>query len=80
MLVTSPAKYANHACEPNSRINDNLEIETVCPVKKGQEFNFFYNEGTAEEIWDDAWTFQCQCGSDICQGMVDRYRPRPMRQ
>lgn len=74
MFVQSAAKYSNHSCDPNCVINDILELETVRNVKKGDELTFLYNAGSEDDEWDPVWTFQCQCSSQKCQGMIDRYR------
>jgi hypothetical protein len=81
MLVPeTPAQFANHSCDPNSYINDLMEIVTSRPVKHGEEITISYNwiyEGRQDAAWDDRWTFQCKCGSPHCQGLINKYVPRP---
>lgn len=77
MLVpTSDARYMNHSCEPNCKINDDLTVETVREVHAGEELTFCYNitrDGEDPGSWDPRWTFTCRCGSPRCQGVVDKY-------
>jgi hypothetical protein len=76
----TPARYANHSCDPNSYVNDFLEIATSRPVKRGEEITYSYNwiyEGRQDATWDDRWTFHCKCGSPRCQGLINKYVPYP---
>ena len=81
MLVPeTPAQYANHSCDPNSYVNDLLEIVMSRPVNRGEEITYSYNwiyEGRQDASWDDRWTFQCKCGSPRCQGLINKYVPHP---
>ncbi|MEX2683014.1 MAG: SET domain-containing protein-lysine N-methyltransferase [Candidatus Sigynarchaeota archaeon] len=80
IIPETPAKFANHSCDPNSYVNDLMEIVTSRPVKRGEEITFSYNwiyEGRPDAAWDDRWTFQCKCGSPRCQGLINKYVPAP---
>jgi hypothetical protein len=75
LLANTPAIYANHCCSPNAQLTDNQEIEAIRPIHQGEEVGFIYSRGTAEEKWDPAWTFFCQCGAKNCQGWINGYKP-----
>ncbi len=75
------ARYANHSCDPNCRIDDRLRIVTKRPVAAGEELTYSYvlvdrdhYERCPEAFfWHERWTFDCMCGSPNCIGRVDRY-------
>src|SRR5271157_3472030 len=81
VIVETPARYANHSCDPNCDINDDLEIVTIKPVRAGEELTISYNVISEESydytkwdyFWDTRWTFKCQCGNANCQGIIDKY-------
>jgi hypothetical protein len=86
LVPESDARYVNHSCAPNCHVVDSLEVITLQPVPQGTELTIFYNDLTMAEfvtpsssnLWDKRWTFQCQCGSKECMGLVDRYIARPL--
>lgn len=75
------ARYINHSCDPNCKINDEDEVVAIKPIKAGEEISFDYASVSKEEwdrdpgafFWDDRWSFDCQCGSTNCHGRIDRY-------
>ncbi len=81
LIPKTNARFINHACDPNCTINDQQEVFTIRPVKKGEELTFSYNEidreyylqHAQEYFWDERWTFQCQCGAAKCLGRIDGY-------
>ena len=61
--------YLNHACRPNTRIRiepDELLVETVVPVRAGDELTFFY----PSTEWDMARPFRCCCDAPDCLGRI----------
>lgn len=74
LITQSDAKYSNHCCKPNCYL-DGLVLKTFKDVKKDEELTWIYNKGDESEQWEDEWTFDCKCGAENCQGMIDRYRP-----
>ena len=72
------AIYANHSCDPNCIIDDDLHIVTIRPVKKGEELTYSYNilekgEKTEDFFWDPRWNFECKCNSKKCRKNIDTY-------
>ncbi|MFA6419832.1 MAG: SET domain-containing methyltransferase [archaeon] len=79
VVSKTDAIRANHSCDPNCEVDDELNIVTIKEVKKGEELTFSYNpleEGQNHEdyFWDPRWNFECKCGSKKCQKNIDRYR------
>jgi SET domain len=57
----------NHSCDPNAFFDTTRKhLIAVRPIKEGEQFTFFYP--SAE--WDMDQSFQCQCGSKNCIGMI----------
>lgn len=81
LIPHTDARFVNHACEPNCTVDDELNIVTLQPVAKGQEFTICYNRARRSEFianpqaffWDPRWSFECKCGSPRCQGFIDGY-------
>jgi hypothetical protein len=76
MLPETDSKYINHSCNPNCIIDENLQIRTIRDVKKGEELTIIYNVVNENEnpgVWDPKWTFKCQCKSENCQAIIDKY-------
>jgi hypothetical protein len=70
---------ANHACEPNCEIDDDLNIITLKKVKKDEELTYIYNKLEDDEkvedfTWDERWNFECKCGSKKCQKLINGYK------
>lgn len=69
---------ANHSCNPNCMIDDDLNIITIKPIKKDEELVYSYNllydeEEESDFVWDEKWNFECKCNSINCQKNIDRY-------
>ncbi len=75
LVPTNECMFANHSCEPNCEVNDNLEIVTIRPVVQSEELSFDYAlcEDEEELEWDSEWDFECKCNSSKCRGKIDRY-------
>ena len=76
LAASNDAMYANHSCEPNCEVDDDLNIVTIKPVKEGEELCFDYAvtyDGEHPYPWQPEWTFNCKCGSPKCRGMIDKY-------
>jgi hypothetical protein len=73
LIPTSSARYANHSCRANCRVNDDLEVVTVRAACAGEELTISYNTVYPGEVpppWDARWNFRCLCGAEACQGFV----------
>jgi hypothetical protein len=73
LIPHSSARYANHSCAANCRVNDELEVITIRPARAGEELTISYNTvypGETPPAWDDRWNFHCLCGAEACQGFV----------
>ena len=69
---------ANHSCNPNCMVDDDLNLITIKRIKKGEELKYSYNllndgEKASDFFWDDRWNFECKCSSKNCQKKIDRY-------
>ncbi len=77
LVPTNDAMFANHSCNPNCEVNDELEIVTIKPVKKGEELVYDYAICDDDEQdlmeWNHEWDFKCKCGASNCRGNIDRY-------
>jgi hypothetical protein len=81
MIPSTAARYANHSCDPNCMIDDQLRLVTIRPVAAGDELTYsyiladrgHYERSETDFFWDERWTFDCRCGSPDCVGRVDRY-------
>jgi hypothetical protein len=69
LLPLSNARYADHSCQPSCALDDQLRVVLVRNVQAGQPLTFLYNHGHETDEWDPLWSFSCQCGSPICQGI-----------
>jgi SET domain-containing protein len=81
------ARWANHSCEPNCRAvlvehgrdprKDEIHIETLRPIKAGEELTFDY--GITLDVRHTArlkalWA--CRCGAASCSGTLLRPKKR----
>lgn len=69
-----PCKYINHSCDPNCEAvieEDRIFIETLRPIKAGEELVYDY-----QFILDEPHTaaakrlYPCYCGSPKCRGTI----------
>jgi len=76
VIPNTSARYINHSCDPNCKINDDMEVVTMRPVKQGEELTISYNvidKKWIDATWDSRWDFICACNSPICQGVINKY-------
>lgn len=80
MIYKTNARYANHSCDPNCFVGDDLKIVTIKGVKAGEELTYSYNTYIEEDecvedfFWDPRWNFECKCGSKNCQKVINGYK------
>ncbi len=60
--------HLNHSCDPNIGIRGQISFVTIRPVKAGEELAFDYAMGD-----HDDWEMTCQCGADMCRGVISGY-------
>jgi uncharacterized protein len=71
------AQYVNHSCGPNSKIvkkNRKLFLVAIQAILNGEEIVFDYSTTLAS---NDIWSMKCNCGSDMCRGVVKRFSLLP---
>ena len=82
LIPRSSARYINHGCDPTCRVLDGShEVVTLRDVRRGEELTITYNvidwddfvSHPDDYVWDDAWSFDCQCSAPGCQRRIDRY-------
>ena len=76
MLPETNSKYINHSCNPNCIIDEMLQVCTIREVKMGEELTISYNTVYQNEdpgYWDSRWSFKCECKSEKCQGIINKY-------
>jgi SET domain-containing protein len=80
-VITNDVVFANHACDPNCRLDD-AGLVALRDITPSEQLTFNYNLFPAERQsdpeedwwWDPLWSFDCACGSQNCQGRIDGYR------
>jgi hypothetical protein len=66
-LMPAYLECVNHSCDPNSFFDTTKRLFiAVKPIKKGEEFTFFYPSSE----WDMDQAFQCTCHSEGCLGLI----------
>lgn len=70
--LDAPARWANHACDPNCGIRA-CRFVALHDIAQGEELTWDYSTTMDERYW----TMQCQCGSPTCRGVVDDFRTLP---
>lgn len=69
VLCESPFLYSNHSCNPNCAINNNLQLFTLCTIKKDEELFWDYSTSMLERHW----TMKCSCGQNNCRKVVSDF-------
>ena len=66
ILCQPPFLYSNHSCEPNSGLNENMELVSLKKIGAGEEIFWDYSTSMLERHW----TMNCLCGSKNCRKTV----------
>ena len=74
ILLTPPAVYANHSCNPNAGIERNRRLVAIGPIAPEEEIRFDYSTTMAENFW----TMPCRCGAPNCRGIVTDFTYLPL--
>ncbi len=61
-LMQPPEKFANHSCEPNTRVKNRGDV-AIKNIKKGEEITSDYRKSGQV-------SFLCKCGSKNCRRMI----------
>jgi hypothetical protein len=72
-----PVKYVNHHCEPNTGLNNGVELIALRDIGEGEEIRFDYSTCMGEENW----TMECKCGSPHCRHLIADFAllPAPLQ-
>ena len=63
LLQQEPERYANHSCDPNTKVEDNADV-AIKDIKKGEEITSDYSVANIQKH------FACNCGSKKCRGYI----------
>lgn len=66
ILCEPPFLYSNHSCNPNSAINEHLELFALKNINAGEEIFWDYSTSMLERHW----TMKCHCGENNCRGII----------
>ena len=64
VLFSSPGKYVNHSCNPNTKAINKCDV-AIRQIKKGEEITADY---IAEKV--PGLNMKCKCGSKKCRGII----------
>ena len=67
--VSSPAKYLNHSCNPNSGFFNDTILVALHDIEQYEEIRFDYSTTMSENLW----TMRCHCGSNDCRGVIEDF-------
>jgi uncharacterized protein len=68
--LIEPGCYANHSCDPNAGIRDDIDLVAIADISPNAEIRYDYST-TMDE---DFFTMPCRCGSSICRGIVTDFK------
>jgi uncharacterized protein len=66
------ARYANHSCEPNCGITDEIWITAMQDIAQDAELTWDY-----AMTEDNDWSMECGCGTPNCRKLITGYRDLP---
>ncbi len=61
-----PSCYANHSCDPNAGIQNDVDLVAIKKVHKGEEIRYDYSTTMDER----SFKMRCECGSPSCRRIV----------
>ncbi len=68
-----PFYLFNHSCNPNCGINENMELVTIRPVKKGEELCWDFSTSMMER----SWKMKCNCKEKNCRSVIQDFDTLP---
>ncbi len=77
IYLKEPGRIANHSCNPNAGIKDDIKLVAIRDIPKGEEIRWDYSTSMDE----DYWTMKCRCGEKNCRRVIKdfKYLPRDLR-
>ncbi|MCR4295306.1 MAG: SET domain-containing protein-lysine N-methyltransferase [Elusimicrobia bacterium] len=66
LYVDPPARFLNHACDPNAGLRDAVTLAAIRAIPAGTEIRFDYSTS----VPDESWALDCRCASPLCRGRV----------
>jgi len=74
VLDYSPASYVNHSCDPNAYVEfktlSKRYLIALKPIRKGEEITKDYTLEAIDQIDNETWILNCNCGSKDCRKKV----------
>lgn len=68
-----PARFINHACQPNCEVTAGLEVRARRAIRAGEELTIDYSSVV---LWEP-WTMPCGCGKRLCRTTVRAWTESP---
>lgn len=68
-----PARFVNHACQPNAEVTRGLEVRARRAIAPGEEVTIDY---CSVVLWEP-WRMRCACGGPRCRGTVRAWGRTP---
>src|ERR1043166_8025649 len=72
--IEPPGVFANHSCEPNAGITNNVDLIALQAIERGKEVRFDYST----TMWEGSWTMPCLCNSTQCRRIVRDFLELPI--
>jgi len=73
IYLEESGRVANHSCNPNAGIRNDVELIAIKPIKKEQEIKYDYS-CTMDE---DCWTMKCSCKEKNCRKIIKDFKYLP---
>jgi len=74
VLDYSPASYVNHSCDPNAYVEfktlSKKYLIALKPIRKREEITKDYTLEAIDQIDNETWILNCNCGSKDCRKKV----------
>lgn len=74
--LAPPGVFANHSCNPNAGIVDDIWLIAIRNISAGEEILYDYST----TMWEGHWTMDCACNSPQCRGLIDDFHTLPHMQ
>jgi hypothetical protein len=66
MDLTSPGRFANHSCDPNTGILNDRVLIALRSIVAGEEIRYDYSTAMS----GDHWAMECRCGAPFCRKVI----------